>query len=399
MVAVQDVPGGTADRAAGASCGRLLALIRSGGDWTRQQLLEATGMSRPTLLARLGPLITAGLVYETGSLAAPRGRPAQLIRFDDRRLRILVLDIGHRRTRIGVTDIGGRVLRSCAAPDGVRTGDPDGTLPRILDIAGELLAACGAGRERLIGVGTGLPAPVDPHRAAPGRPGTATGWRELPVGRRVRERWPVPVVLENDARALAVGEARQQGADTFLAVTWGHGLGAGLVVGGRLLGGEDGSAGDIAHVRVAGGHEPRCLCGRYGCLAAHASGHALCRRLGAAGLEDLVARHRAGEREVTAALVTAGEQVGRVLAPLTAMLNPGGLVLSGLVGRLPAVGEAVERELRANALSLSATSLRVTPAVLGENAVTAGLAHRVAEHALDPSVVDACLGTAAAAGA
>jgi predicted NBD/HSP70 family sugar kinase len=389
----QDASGPAAGRAAGASPGRLLALIRSGGEWTRQQLLETTGMSRPTLLARLGPLIAAGLVYETGSLAAPRGRPAQLIRFDDRSLRILAIDIGHTRARVAVTDIHGGLLRARTASADVYGGEAEDTLLPLLDTAEELLAADQSG-ERLVGVGVGLPAPIDPRTGLPGRMWIMPKWERYPVTQRVHDRWQMPVVLETDARALAFGEAQQHGTRTFLGVKWANGLGAGLVVDGRLLGGEDGAAGDIGHIRVVSAYEPPCRCGRHGCLAAHASGYALRRQLGLNTLDELVERYDRGDPVVARALETAAEHVGRVLAGLASMLNPGGLVLSGIIGRIPLVGEVVERELRANALSVSTATLTVFPAALGEHAVTAGLARRVSEHALAPASVDAWIGAA-----
>ncbi|WP_445527754.1 ROK family protein [Streptomyces cyslabdanicus] len=350
-------------------------------------------MSRPTLLARLVPLVNAGLVYETGSLASSRGRPAQLIRFDDRWLRVLAVDIGHTRARVGVIDIHGRELRSRQALVDMYHSEADATLLPLLDAGAELLAQ-GDPQERLVGVGTGLPAPIDPRTGRPGRMWTMPRWKDYPVTERIRQRWQVPVLLENDARALAIGEASVHTAGTLLAVKWAHGLGAGLVVDGMLLGGEDGAAGDIGHIRIASDHAPRCRCGQYGCVAAYASGHALTQQLKLSSLDELVARDQAGDARVTEALTTAARHVGTVLAALSSMLNPGSLVLGGIIGRIPTVVEAVDEQLRRTALSAITATLKVTPGALGEHAVTTGLARKVADHVLRPDVVDAALGRA-----
>jgi predicted NBD/HSP70 family sugar kinase len=349
-------------------------------------------MSRPTLLARLGPLSAAGLVYETGPLPSPRGRPAQLIRFDDRHLRTLAVDIGHTRARVSVTDIYGRELRSRQAPVNMYGVEPQDTLPPLLDLAAALLETDDSG-ERLVGVGMGLPAPIDPRTGVPGRAWIMPKWRDYPIRERIQERWTVPVLLENDARALALGESTVHDARTLLAVKWSNGLGAGLVVDGRLLGGEDGAAGDIGHIRVPSENEPRCRCGRYGCLAAHASGHALISQLGLRSLEEIVLRNEAGDTKVNDALTAAGSRVGGVLAGMISMINPKFLVLSGIIGRIPDVVEAVSGQVRATALSHSTASLRVIPGDLGEHAVPIGLARLVADHVLDPCVVDAAIDT------
>src|SRR5262245_59308288 len=120
-----NVDGGQPERSVGASPGHLLALIRSGPAWTRQQLLDATGMSRPTLLERLSPLFAAGLLREAGTMASDGGRPAQLIQFDDRRLAVLTIDIGHTHGRVSVTGVHGGELRSARCRLDISRSRPD----------------------------------------------------------------------------------------------------------------------------------------------------------------------------------------------------------------------------------------------------------------------------------
>ncbi|SCK18692.1 ROK family protein [Streptomyces sp. WMMB 322] len=347
-------------------------------------------MSRPTLLARLAPLAAAGLIYETGARAAPRGRPAQLIRFDDRHLRILTVDVGHTRARVSVTDVYGGELRSRQLPVDMYEADADTTLGPLLDLAAELLDA-GAPEERLVGVGMGLPAPIDPATGLPKRAWIIPKWSGHPVRERIQERWNVPVLLENDARALALGESTVHDAGTLLAVKWSNGIGAGLVVDGRLHSGEDGAAGDIGHIRIPSSRQPDCRCGLQGCLAAYASGHALLRELGLPGLDEIVRRNEAGDAGVGKALEAAGGHVGDVLAMLISMLNPKVLVLGGVIGRIATVVDAVGHQVRTTALSHSTAGLTVVPGTLGEQAVPVGLARLVADHVLDPALVDASL--------
>ncbi len=372
-----------------ASSGHLLALIRSGPAWTRQQLLDATGMSRPTLLERISPLFAAGLVREAGTIASVGGRPAQLIRFDDRHLVVLTLDVGHTRGRVSLTGIHGRELRSTRCRLDITGTRPDRVMRQLVGQAAKLVAA--STDERLIGVGVGLPGPITPSTGLPGPTPIMPGWEAYPILERLREHWDVPMVLENDARALVFGEASLHSGETLLGVKWATGIGAGLIADGRSIAGDDGAAGDIGHIKLTTSG-PLCRCGRRGCLAAYASGHSLLGQLrgeGFASLDDVV-RH-ADEPKVGRLLVGAARKVGTVLAGLIAMTNPRTLVLGGTIGSLPGVVDAVAARVREITLDRSTEGLRIVPSQLGDRAATVGLVNLVVTRVLAPDAVDHAL--------
>lgn len=391
---VPDGPGRVPDgpaRGLAATPGGLLALIRSRAVWTRQQLLDTTGMSRPTLLERLAPLLSAGLVHESGASSSTGGRPARLLRFDDRRLAVLTVDVGHRHVTASITNIYGKPLRHRRRTIDVTSMPPDEILGIVESLADDLLAADGTALP--VGVGMGLPAPIVPDTALPGPTPVMPGWDSYPLRTRLARRWPLPLILENDARAVALGEASVRDARTVLVVKWSNGIGAGLVVDGTCLTGEDGAAGDIGHTRISP-DGPLCRCGRQGCLAGYAAGYSLVQRLraqGVASMDELSRRATDGDPLVTAELVAAAGHVGTVLSALIAMLNPRTLVLGGTLGRLPVVVDAVSAAIRQNVLRRSTDSLRIEPARLGDRAATVGLARLVADHVLAPDAVDRAL--------
>ncbi|GAA0945326.1 ROK family protein [Virgisporangium aurantiacum] len=372
--------------ASGATPGHLLELIRSRPAWTRQQLLDATGMSRPTLLERISPLFAAGLVCEAGSTASIGGRPAQLIRFDDRQLTVLTFDVGHTHARVGLTGVHGGELHSVSRRIDVSHTPPDAMLADLVAVADGVLASCPP--QRLIGVGVGLPGPIEPGTGLPKPTTILPGWDAYPLPDVLRERWDVPMVFENDARALAFGEASRHPGETVLGVKWATGIGAGLATGGMSLTGDDGTAGDIGHVKLAR-TGPECRCGRRGCLAAYASGHALLGQLGFGSLTDIALR--ADEPPVHRALVTAGRKLGTVLASLIAMANPRTLVLRGIIGALPGVVDAVGTRIRDITLLRSTAGLRIVPSSLGERAATVGLVNLVVGRVLAPEAIDRAL--------
>jgi predicted NBD/HSP70 family sugar kinase len=368
------------------SHGGLLALVRDHGGLSRQQMLELTGMSRGTLVARLETLARLGYVYEAEALAPTGGRPARRVRFEDRGRVVLAVDLGQTHARVAVTDLDGRELRSRASD--VRIAEP-GVLDAALD-SGIALLAAGRG-ERLAGVGIGVPAAVDPATGTVVHPTTIPGWAPGAVLDAVRARWSVPVVVENDARAGAVGESRGR-EETLVHVKLSMGIGGGIVVGGEVLRGAGGLAGDIGHVRVGPASGPRCRCGRRGCLAAYASGRALLERFGGS-LGDLVAAARRGDAPVVAAVSEAADVLGTALATTVTTVNPHRLVLGGTLGPLPLVVERVRARIH------DTVAERAWPEVeageLGPVATVTGLARLVVRAAFAPAAVDAAVAGAA----
>lgn len=368
-----------------ASHGHLLELVRASGGRTRAQLVADTGMSRGTLYARLDSLVRLGLVYEAESLDSTGGRPARRIRFEDRGRVVLAVDIGHSHARIGVTDLVGTELRVATMDLRVDAGD-DAVLVPVLDRAERLLAA-GSG-EHLVGVGVGIPAAVDPVTGHVLHATTLPGWAPDAVVEAVTNRFGRPVVVENDARAAAVGECRSD-AETLVFVKVATGIGCGIVVGGDVLRGAAGVAGDIGHVRVpARGVPPLCRCGRTGCLAAHSSGRALVERLpGIGSLSELVAR--AGERAVRAELDAAAVMLGIALATTVTTVNPHRVVLGGALGVLAPVVDGVRAQIDDIVTDLARPAVQAGSS--GGRATGRGLARLVTRHVYSPAAVDAMI--------
>jgi len=216
----------------------------------------------------------------------------------------------------------------------------------------------------------------------------------------VRERFDVPVHLENDADAMAYGEFTELGAgrgtrpEPFVLVKVSGFLGAGLVIDGHTYRGTDGGAGDVGHIDVGG--DAVCRCGRRGCLAAEAGGAALLRRLGEAGsdvgsLAELRTLAERGDPLVTAELDRAAGLIGRVLAVVVGVLNPADLVVAGELA-VPTMIAGIRAGVYAGAQPRATARLRIRPAVLGPDAVLIGLARVAVDDRFSAEAVDARLG-------
>ena len=187
---------------------------------------------------------------------------------------MLAVDVGGTKMAAAVVDAGGRVLSraSAATP---READPEAVFAALLD------AVRRTARDGALVCGVGCAGPM----SAGGRtvsPLNIPGWRDFPLLDRLRGATGLPVVVDNDAKSLALGESWKGagvGVPSFLAMVVSTGVGGGLVVDGRLLDGASGNAGHVGHVVVVPGGA-RCTCGSRGCLEAEISGTAIARRLG-----------------------------------------------------------------------------------------------------------------------
>ncbi len=378
---VERVPAGLGGA---ASHGSLLELIRSTGGLSRQQLLSATGMSRATLYERLETLLRRGLVYEAESLGATGGRRSRKIRFDDRGRVILAFALGQTHATVSVTDTEGRQLRTRSVAH--RISDPaDTVLPPLLELGARLLAE--QSDELLTGVGVSLPSPVEAATGHVVHSTTIPGWPPDAVVAAMSGRWPVPLVVENDARTAALGERRTDD-ETVVYIKVATGIGCGIVVDGSILHGAHGAAGDIGHIRMAS-DGPVCSCGRYGCLATFSSGRSLARRLAPRGYPTLEAiSAAAGEPEVARALEAAATVLGRALATTVTTINPDRLVLGGTIGTLPSFVDRVRVQVLDDVVERIARGLTVEGGAAGDDAALQGLTTLVMRRVFAPAAVD-----------
>ncbi|MGW5257890.1 ROK family protein [Streptomyces sp. NPDC004012] len=393
---------GTPGRQAGA--GDLLALVRSGRATTRGALQQATGLSRATVGQRLDRLFRAGWLREGagGPVDSPLGgRPSITLEFDDAHAVVLAADLDTRHARAAVLSLTGEIVAEHTGVLVIEEG-PDAVLGELGRRFARLLEEAGHGAHEVCGMGLAVPGPVDSDTGRVVQPPIMPGWDAYDIrgrlGRAFAEHahgaMDVPVLVDNDANLMAYGEQRVAHPDcsAFVLVKVSTGIGAGVVVDGRIYRGVDGGAGDIGHIRIPEGSGALCRCGSYGCLAAVASGGAVARRLAEKGVRaasgsDVRELLAAGNPEAAALAREAGRRVGDVLATVVTLLNPGVLMIAGDLAGTPFL-TGVRELLYQRALPRSTGHLDVVTSRLGERAGLVGAGALVVEHLYAPERVE-----------
>ena len=310
----------------------VLAQLGAQGPASRADLARTLGVS-PALMTQLTKdLLADGLLVELEHSPSQGGRPARMLGLAASGGRAIGVKVVADHVAFVEVGLDGAVLRSASEPF-------DATATTVLADLAALLQHFidGGGAMRVLGIGVGVPGAVD--RQGNGVvDSTQLGWNQVPVGETLRRALSLPVIVENNVNALAMAE-RLYGVgrrhDSFLVVTIGTGVGAGIVVDGVVLRGASGGAGEIGHTPVVE-DGPLCTCGNTGCLEALIGEAALVRSardrgvIGAtAGIAALRAAADAGDAAAASIFSEAGHLLGRTLAGIVQALDPELVILLG----------------------------------------------------------------------
>jgi len=348
----------------------VLEAMRAHPRCSRADLAKRTGLAKPTVGSIVDDLLAEGTVREIGfgSANAAGGRRPMLIELDPDAAAFVGIHFGVHTTRVVVADATGTVRASVG--EAAVLGSPERSVRSAGRLVGRILRRSGIAAERLISAGAAVPGPV---QVADGVCSIAPnlGWVDVPIQHLLADRLGVPVRVRNIAHAAALAEVSSGAARGVTNLVWlyvGSGVGAGVVVDGRIFEGAGGQTGEIGHCPMIRGG-PRCSCGRHGCLEAMGSGAAIARRSGAPDAEQALHRADAGDPVAARAFRDAGRWLGRGAATLVNVLDPELVVVGGGVSK---AGERLLEPLRS---ALAASALRPVPVVasaLGDDAEVLG---------------------------
>jgi predicted NBD/HSP70 family sugar kinase len=308
---------------------------------------------------------------------------------------VLVGDLGQTGCHLAACDLAGRPLAEHTAPLSIAEG-PAAVLGWLRDQFAELLTSIDRPRSDVKGIGIGVPGPVDFATGRPISPPAMPGWDGEDIPAHLADFAECPVLVDNDVRIMALGEHRAARPDDahMLFVKIGSGIGAGVLVDGKVVRGDRGAAGDIGHVVVSPDATETCACGNVGCLNAVASGWAVAGRLGsdAPTPPDVVRLVKQGHADAIREVRRTGRLAGRAIAGAVNLLNPSSVVIGGTLAQAhEQVFAAVREVIYSEATPLASRHLDIALSELGHEAGIIGAAHMVVDHVFEPHRIDQAL--------
>jgi predicted NBD/HSP70 family sugar kinase len=368
------------------TAGELLQLVRQQRAASRSELARLAGMSPSTIAARLESLLDHGYLIEDGE-QSDRGRKPRALSLNPARGIVVGVDIGSKHTRIGVTDMTG-TLRFVTEHETTRRSNAAEYLTwlesQIGAALGELVTRDGSAPE-LRGIGLSIPSPVDRDTRQLIHPLHLPEWNSTDPASQLASAFGVPVIADNDATLMALGEHRMNypDVDDMLYIKLGSAIGCGIIASGNLYRGRSGGAGEIGHMPVvADGFARRCRCGRDDCVEARFGGAALVEHLVAAGISqknasDFVRLADLGQPNALEVFRAAGHAIGEVIGTLCNIVNPELVVLGGKLSQVEPLTHALRSALYARTLPLPTRELTVSVSQNGANASILGAAWQV----------------------
>ncbi|GAA3804524.1 ROK family transcriptional regulator [Cellulomonas soli] len=354
----------------------IVETVKRHGGLTQVELAAATGLSAATVSTIVKELLGGGFVDI--QVTTRSGRRAQLVTLARRVGLAVGIQVGHRHLRVVLGDFTHEVVadQTLPLPTDHRS---DTTLDRAALLVIELLERVGSSIDEVVGIGIGVPAPVDEGTGMLSVRGLMRGWDEVHIAHVMAKRLARPVYVDNDANlgALAesaVGAAREYRDSVYVRAS--YGTGAGIVINGNVHRGFAGTAGEIGHVPV----DPQgdiCRCGSRGCLDTVVGARALVEPLRASHgnltLRDVVQRANAGDPGCAQVIQDAGSSIGAVVSALAMAVNPQCIVVGGELAETGEVLLAPMRDaIRRRVLLNQIAPLEVVPAELGSAAEVMG---------------------------
>ncbi len=351
----------------------VLNYVREREPISRAEIARETALQRSTISAIVEALTEEGLVEEVGEGESTGGRRPTLLRLRTKEAIAVGVAITPTCTTIATSDLAGRIVEQ---EEFLTNPDPDKTLGEVMSLITKLSLT---NRGSIEAVGVSLPGLVDPST------GNAVyvpyfKWRDIPIAKKIGEAVGLPVIIDNDANAVALAElwfGRPEVSDArdFILVLVAEGVGTGIIFDGQVYRGQRGAAGEFGHMVIGTQAPVPCSCGNLDCWEAFASERAAVARYmklsGAEprphfGFRELVDRALRGEEHAKAALIETAHYLGIGISNLVVGFSPEAVVVGGEITRAWALVEDALRETIEHSIRRGLASAQIMPSTLGE---------------------------------
>ncbi|SEG08519.1 ROK family protein (putative glucokinase) [Actinacidiphila yanglinensis] len=376
-----------------ANLERVVRAVRLAGSLTQAEIARTTGLSAATVSNIVRELRDNGTVQVTPTSSG--GRRARSVALSGDAGIVVGVDFGHSHLRVAVGNLAHQVLAEQSEPIDVDASASQG-FDRAEQLVARLVESTGIDRDKVLGVGLGVPGPIDMETGTLGSTAILPGWSGINPRQELTDRLGVPVQVDNDANLGALGElvwGGGRGVKDLAYIKVASGVGAGLVVDGRIYRGPGGTAGEIGHITLDESG-PVCRCGNRGCLETFTAARYVLELLrGSHGdgltIPKMVQLGREGDPGCRRVIGDVGRHIGMGVASLCNLLNPSRVVLGG---DLAEAGELVLGPIRESvaryAIPSAAQRLSVMPGALGARAEVLGALALVLSEMGDSTLLD-----------
>ena len=327
----------------------ILNVIRQQGPISRADIAKTIGLNPATVSSNINELIEKRLIKEIGIGESSGGRKPIMLILNSSELRFVGVDMGITKVSTGIMDLDGNILKKLTL-----SYDDYKTMDEIFKVIKQSIASILEGEklDNVVGIGMGVHGLVD---AAKGMSiySPAFDWHNVPIASIFEEEFKLPVVIENDARAMALGEkwfGAAKNSNNFILLNIGSGVGAGIYLNGELYKGSGLGAGEIGHVSITKS-KVKCKCGKEGCVEAIASGEGITNRFVQEIKEgkissilktkkidnittiDIYEAAKNGDELSLDIFNETGEYLGIIISMILNVLNPDKVILAGGVSK------------------------------------------------------------------
>jgi predicted NBD/HSP70 family sugar kinase len=380
----------------------ILDAIRRQDGVSRVELAELTGLTTQTVSNIVRRLLDEGLVAESGYAPSRGGKRRTILTLRPDAYYSVGVHLDPDATVTVLVDLSGRILaRRRRNTPSLASTDPSRLVRGVASTVDSVIERAGVDRDLVLGMGIASPGPIDTRRGLVVDPPNLSGWHEVPLSETLGAATGLPVVMDNDATAAAVGERWAGGssrAGSFLFIYLGTGIGGGIVHWDRVLRGDSGNGGEFGHIVVVPDGAP-CHCGARGCVEAHCSPRAI--------LADLLDRHgqrtadrlrlamrpdtaradytklcrsaRFGDRAALDTIQLASRRIGQAALSAVNLLDTARIVLGGeaLRGIEEILRTEIDRQVNGYSIARKVRTVNVEPSIIGEDAGAVGAASLV----------------------
>ena len=374
----------------------VLSTIYNHGEISRVDISRLTELTRTTVSDVVNKFITEGLVAETGISPSRGGKRAILVSLIKDSRHLIGIDLAESEFRGAVVNLRGEVVQRVHSP--VVDRDGQAALALVYELIEKLLTLTD---RPILGIGIGTPGLMDPQKGVV-RTAVNLDWFDLPLGDLLRERFRLPIYIANDSQVAALAEYifdNPEKVANLALIKAGRGIGAGIVLNGKLFYGDNSGAGEIGHVQIVENGE-RCRCGNFGCLETAVSTQALVKKAkGIANIDHLSVLNRlvskpdeittetilqafeAGDPAIQALIDETGCNLGIAVAHLVGGLNINQIVIAGSLARFgDRLTNAIQAKVSQRSLPALAKDTKIVTSCLGKDLVVLGAASLLLSH-------------------